>query len=133
MFRLIKIINGRTNQAEPVKLGTTASTAYTLGEALVLADGAAVKCGATEKPTHIAAQDHTAPAAGGGYLTAYPITAEMIFEVPIAAAPTALKRGSRVTLTADATGVTATTTAGVATIVDLVGATNSGDKILVKF
>lgn len=133
MFRLTKIINGRTNQAEPVKLGTTASTTYTIGEALVLVDGAAVKCGATEKPTYIAAQDHTVPAAGGGYLIAYPITAEMIFEAPIAAAPTALKRGSRVTLTADATGVTATTSAGVATIVDLVGATGSGDKILVKF
>lgn len=133
MFRLVKIRNGRGNQPEPEKLGATASETYTLGEALVLSDGALTKCGATAKPTYIAGEDYTAPESGARRVTAYPVSGDMIFEVPLTAAPTSLTAGSVVTLSADALGVTATTTSGVATVVDLTGAAASGDRILVRF
>lgn len=133
MFRLVKIRNGRGNQPEPEKLGATASETYTLGEALVLSGGALTKCGATAKPTYIAGEDYTAPESGARRVTAYPVSGDMIFEVPLTAAPTSLTAGSVVTLSADALGVTATTTSGVATVVDLTGAAASGDKILVRF
>ena len=62
MFRLVKIENGRTNEAEPVKLGVTPQETYTLGEALVLSGGLATKCAPTTKPAFIAGEDFTAPA-----------------------------------------------------------------------
>lgn len=133
MFRLVKIENGRTNEAEPVKLGATPQETYTLGEALVLSGGLATKCAPTTKPAFIAGEDFTAPAAGSASLVAYPISSDMVFEVPVTAAPTSLKAGNAVTLSSDGLGVTATTTSGVAFIRDLTGATTAGDKILVKF
>lgn len=133
MFRLVKIRNGRCNQPEPQKLGVIASETYTLGEALVLSGGALTKCGATAKPTYIAGEDYVAPESGARRITAYPVSGEMIFETVFTAAPTSLTDGSVVTLSADGLGVTATTTSGVAIIVDLAGAADVGDKVLVRF
>ena len=133
MFRLVKIQNGRCNQPEPQKLGVTASETYTLGEALVLTAGALTKCGATAKPTYIAGEDYTAPESGARRLTVYPVSGDMISETAFTAAPTSLTDGSVVTLSADGLGVTATTTSGVATVVDLAGAAAVGDKVLVRF
>ncbi len=133
MFRLVKILNGRGNQAEPCFLASTASVTYTLGEALTLSAGALVKCGATAKPTHIAAEDYTSPATDNRPLYVYPVSPAMVFECPVTASPASLKAGDRVTLAADATGVTATTASGVATIVDTCGAKATGDKLLVTF
>lgn len=133
MFRLVKILNGRCNQPEPTKLGATASETYAIGEALVLSAGALTKCGATAKPTYIAGEDYTAPASGARRVTVYPVSGDMIFEAPLTAAPTSLTEGSVVTLSDDGLGVTATTTSGVATVVDLAGAAASGDRILVRF
>ena len=133
MFRLVKIQNGRCNQPEPQKLGVTASETYTFGEALVLTAGALTKCGATAKPTYIAGEDYTAPESGARRLTVYPVNGDMIFETAFTAAPTSLTDGSVVTLSADGLGVTATTTSGVATVVDLAGAAAVGDKVLVRF
>lgn len=133
MFRLVKIQNGRCNQPEPQKLGVTASETYTLGETLVLTAGALTKCGATAKPTYIAGEDYTAPESGARRLTVYPVSGDMIFETAFTAAPTSLTDGSVVTLSADGLGVTATTTSGVATVVDLAGAAAVGDKVLVRF
>ena len=133
MFRLVKIETGRTNEAEPVFLGAAPQETYTLGEALVLSGGLATKCTSTTKPAFIAGEDFTAPATGSASLVAYPISSDMVFEVPVTAAPTSLKAGNAVTLSSDGLGVTATTTSGVAVIRDLVGAAAAGDKILVKF
>lgn len=133
MFRLVKIQNGRCNQPEPEKLGTTASEAYSLGEALVLSGGTLTKCGPTVKPTYIAGEDYTAPASAARRLTVYPVSSDMVFEAPLSAAPASLTEGSTVTLSGDALGVTATTTSGVATVVSLAGAAASGDRILVRF
>ena len=57
-----------------------------------------------------------------------------MYETPVVGeAPTSLKVGQKVTISGDGTGVTATTTDGVATIVDLLGAAAAGDFIQVRF
>lgn len=136
MFKLIKILNSGRNVPETVALPASAATVYKEGCALVLSSGAAANCATTGTPTYIAAESKTG--ASGGTVRAYPISPDMIFETTFSATPTSLAVGSKVTLTVSATdstasGVTATTTSGVATIVDLLGAAASGDKVLVKF
>ncbi len=135
MYRLVKIINGRTNVAEITSLPTTASTSYRFGDALYLSSGKLSQCTATAKPTYIAAENYTSPASGNRSLLVYAITPQMRFEVPISASPTSLVPGSFVTVDINdnhADGVTATTTSGVCQVVDLNSATSAGDFITVR-
>lgn len=133
MFRLVKIINGRANVGEPVRLPSTASTTYSFGEALVLSGGKLTKCGATAVPTHICGEDYAAPATDNKDIVAVPVSADMIFEVPFSASPASVNVGDKVTLGTDGLTVTATTTSGVATIFDKAGSSATGDKCLVQF
>lgn len=133
MFRLVKILNGRINQGEPMKLPTTPSEVYSAGEALVLTNGNLTKCGESVKPEYIACADYTAPGDDSGMLHVEPISSEMIFEVPVSVAPSGLVVGELVTIAADALQVTNETTNGVAKIFNLNGATAAGDTILVRF
>ena len=133
MFRLVKILNGRINQGEPVRLPTTAGTSYSYGEALVLNGGKLAKCGPTAVPTHICGEDYTAPESDNRAIIAEPVLADMIFEVPFSAAPTSVNVGDKVTLHTDGLQVTATTASGVATVFDKNGAAAIGDKCLVQF
>lgn len=126
MFIVRKILGGRINVPEPEK--HVAGTAITAGMALTLSGGTLVK--ATTTPTHIALAD----AASGELVTCYAvIPGTMIFDVPVSAAPTSLKEGDKVTIGTSALDITATTSNGVATIVDLNGATAAGDTVMVKF
>ena len=133
MFRLVKILNGRINQGEPVRLPSTAGETYTCGEALVIKNGTLTKCGASEVPTHMCCEDYVAPASDNRDIVAEPVSADMIFEAPFSAAPASVKTGAKVTIGADGLQITATTTDGVATIFDKSGATAAGDKCLVQF
>jgi hypothetical protein len=125
MFNLIKIEGGRINVFEPQIL-TVGGAAVKNGEALVLNAGVLEK--ATGKPTFIALSD----CAKDGQVAVGRVEPNQIFETTVTAAPTSLKVGQKVTIS-DGLAVTATTTSGVAEIVDLCGATKSGDKILVRF
>ena len=133
MFRLVKILNGRINQSEPVKMKTKAATAYEFGTALSLSAGALVNCAATTKPLYICGED--AKADEKSEITVYAIDQNQIFEVPVSASPAALTVGAKVTLSISdgkASGVTATTTNGVCEIFDLNGAEKANDLVLVK-
>ena len=134
MFKLIKILNSGINVPEVVKLKANTAKSYLMGEALVLSGGTAIAAGATVKPTFIAAAN--APK-GSSEIAAYPISSDMVFECTVGAAPTALSRGSVVTLKTDAEsramGVSATTEGGVATVYDTLSAKAAGDKLLVRF
>ena len=133
MFRLVKILNGRTNQSEPVKLKTSAGVAYEYGSALALSSGALTNCSATTKPQYICGED--AKADEKSEITVYPIDSNQIFETSVSASPVSLSVGSKVTLSLDgnsAVGVTATTTSGVAEIFDLCSASAAGDTLLVR-
>lgn len=133
MFRLVKILNGRINQGEPVRLPSKANEAYKFGEALVLSGGVLTKCGETAVPTHICGEDYTAPASDNRDIVAEPVSADMIFEVPFSAAPSSVNVGDKVTLHTDGLQITATKESGVATIFDKNSAAAIGDKCLVQF
>lgn len=126
MFECKKILNGRGNVPEP-EVHTVGSTAIAAGMALTLQGGLLVK--ATGAPTHIALAD----AEAGKMAACYAVLPGMIFDVPVSAAPTTLREGVKVTIASTGTEVTATTTDGVATVVNLNGATAVGDIIQVKF
>lgn len=128
MFNLKKIEGGRINVFEPHFL-TVGATAVSSGEALVLTDGKLVKCGATVKPAFIA----LANGAAGAEIAVGRVESNQIYAVPVSAAPTSLAVGAKVTIGADGLTVTATTTSGVAEIVDLNGATAPNDIIVVRF
>ena len=103
------------------------------GAALTITDGTLTHCGATQKPMFIAA----ATVAGEEDVICYPVSPDMLFRVKIQEKPTSVKLYDKLTLFVDgegmATGVTATVTSGVATVVDLEGASNAGDTVTVKF
>ena len=134
MFKLIKIQNSGVNVPEPMQLKKPASLKIKAGDALIIENGYVSACPATTVPTHIAyangkINDYTA--------VAYAVNENMLFETVIKADPSSLFIGQKVTLGKDsdngASYVTATTSSGVATIVDLMDASKSGDKITVKF
>lgn len=133
MFKLIKILNRGTNVPEPIRLNKGAR-AIVRGEAFVLTGGKVTSPSATTLPTHIAlceadADDTTAICAQ--------ICPEMVFECPVKdGTPSSLVVGNKVCLALEggsALGVNTTTTSGVATVYDTLGATNIGDKILITF
>ncbi len=131
MFRLMKIENARINVPEPEYLDVTAAEAVSEGEALVLASGKLTKCGATVAPEFIAMASLSADATKRT-IAVCRVEKNQVYEVPVTAAPTSLKVGDKVTLNTDGLQVTATTTSGVVTIVDLNGATAAGDKVVVR-
>ena len=133
MFRLVKILNGRINQSEPVRLKTTSGVSYEYGTALTLSDGALTNCTSTSKPQYICGED--AKADEKTEIVVYPIDSNQIFETTVSASPSSLNGGSKVTLSLDgnfAVGVSATTTGGIAEIFDLCAASSAGDKLLVR-
>ncbi|MBR2342985.1 MAG: hypothetical protein IKA64_01880 [Clostridia bacterium] len=125
MFKLLKIENGRINVPEPIAF--TAGVAFKSGTALKLSGGKlALADGA---PEYIALSDGVADTEA----TVYRVTPDMVFEAPVSASPEALTEGDRVTLSEDATKLTATTSNGVATIINKNGAEAVGDKLVVIF
>lgn len=131
MFRLIKIENARINVPEPEYLDVTAAEAVSEGEALVLTSGKLTKCGATVAPQFIAMASLSADATKRK-IAVCRVEKNQVYEVPVTAAPTSLNVGDKVTLNTDGLQVTATTTSGVVTIVNLNGATAAGDKVVVR-
>ena len=131
MFRLMKIENARINVPEPEYLDVTAAEAVSEGEALVLTSGKLTKCGATTAPQFIAMASLSADATKRT-IAVCRVEKNQVYEVPVTAAPTSLNVGDKVTLNTDGLQVTATTTSGVVTIVDLNGATAAGDKVVVR-
>ena len=134
MFALKKILNSGTNVAEPVRIPTTAGVAYRAGSALVLTDGAVTNGTTQTMPDYIAAQ--SAAADEKKSILCYPISSNMIFEVPATTGAANLKIGSKVNLVGS-TGfivkIGNVAEGGVATVVDPQGAKKSGDKVLVAF
>lgn len=134
MFNVVKIISSGSNVPDPCRMPTSSSVEYKIGTALVVTSGRLQNAAATQMPQYIAAE--SAAAGTKSTLACYPITPNMIFEVPVAGTPSISKIGTKVTLGVNggfADMVTTTATDGVATIVDTRDASRSGDKILVKF
>lgn len=134
MFRLIKIVNSGVNVPEIIKLPKPASLNVKAGTALTLSGGYVAMCTSTAAPTYIAAENADS---SKDSVFCYAVNGNMLFETTFSAKPTSLAIGDKVTLGSDSNSctvnVTATTTSGVATIVDLMNAANVGDKVTVKF
>lgn len=139
MFKLVKILNGRINQPEPIRLPAQAEdTALHLvaGSVLKLQNGKLVHCGATDKPAYLCVEDATLAPGDTRMVCVFPITADMVFEVPTADA-SALVAGERYTLALTtgaagqvyASGVTATTTGGVVCVYDKVDPAGDGKRV----
>ena len=134
MFTLRKIEGGRLNVFEPVVYPVGTSKAVTEGEALVLSSGKLVRCDPTVKPTFIALA--SGAASTNDNIVEIPVgrvEPNQVYEVATNANASTLTVGAKVTIGGDGLTVTATTTSGVAEIVDLNGATKTGDTIYVRF
>jgi len=125
MFVLKKVENGRINVAEP-EYYPVGTTDITQGEALVLSSGKLVACGSTAKPSFIAVRDADG---GSASVPVFPVTPEQIYEADASTSLTEAVVGTKVTLASGSTSVTATTTNGVATLLQVI----SSLKALVKF
>lgn len=130
MFRLVYDNAGGRTMGNAMKVPVTAGENYAIGEALVITGGKATKCGAAIKPTHMCIRDQKADSEED--ILIYPISSTMVFETVMTADPAALTVGSKVTLSGDGLGITATTTSGVCEIVDFRDKV-SGGFALVKF
>ena len=134
MFKLIKIVNSGVNVPEPIKLRKSNSLNVKAGTALTISGGYVTMCTSTATPTYISLEN---AGTNKDSVYCYAVNGNMLFETTVSAKPTSLSVGDKVTLGSDAesntSNVTATTSSGVATIVDLMNASNIGDKITVKF
>ena len=111
----------------------TSAEAVALGEALVLNAGKLTKCGATAAPAFIAQEPCTAAeATSGKEIAVLRVSKEVIYETELTAAYSGIAAGAKVTIAASGLGITATTTSGVAEIVDWDGK-DAGDKVRVRF
>lgn len=122
--------NMDVGQTPPIEYRqVTAEEAVVLGEALVTAStGLLTKCGATAKPEFMA----VGPQDEKDVVPVVRVQDYQVWETQLSAAGTSLKLGNKVTLETDGLRVTATTTSGVAVIVDMEG-TAVGDSVRVRF
>lgn len=129
MFKLFK-----SNQGDiPVikELAPVAAT-YKVGDALAISsNGLVAKVSGTANPEFISCGAGTLTSADK--LAVNPIYEGYEFETTFADTATTLKVGTKVTIHTDSAQVTATTTNGVAEIVDILGGGASGSKVIVKF
>lgn len=103
-----------------------------VGLALVESSGNLVLATGTTKPTHICMMEGSAALTAGTIIPVIDVTEDIIFETTCSSAFTNIKKGQKVTIHTDGAQVTATTSSGVATVVDGDGVA-SGEKVLVKF
>ncbi len=87
MFKLVKILNGRTNQGEPVRLpvasDATNSLHYSRGCLLTLKNGVLANCGATDKPMYYCIEGRTIAPAASATMWVMPLSDDMVFEAPV--------------------------------------------------
>lgn len=114
-------------------LPATGSTKPDIGLACVLTSGKLAKASGTTKPTHICMAEHPAAVAAGTLLPCIKVQPDMIFEVKNQANISGVNIGQAVTIHSDGLQITATTSSGVATIVQKTPGTGTGNPTLVRF
>ena len=114
-------------------LPCTGSTAPSIGLALVLSSGKLAKASGTTKPTYICMCEAPAALTAGTLIPVVAVQPDIIFETTNQASLNGVNVGQAVTIHTDGLQVTATTSSGVATIVDKTAGTGTGNRTLVKF
>ncbi len=128
MFILRKIIDRGVNVPEPVRMPADPDTTYKAGCALNLKSGVTANCGASEAATYIALEN----ASKKDTVLCFKVNSDMVFEAPVSEDTSALNVGDKVILDVEdgiALGVTATTSGGVAEVVEKTG----GSTLYIKF
>lgn len=103
-----------------------------VGMALTMNSGNLAIASGTTAPTYICMRNEDAAVAAGTVIPVVRVSKDTIYETELSAAGTSLKIGQKVTVATDGLRVTATTTDGVAEIVEILG-TAAGDKVRVRF
>lgn len=104
-----------------------------LGMALIQSSGNLAIATGTNAPKYISMIEKDSACTAGDLIPVIRVEPGTIYETELSAAGTSLKLGDKVTLHAsNGLQVTATTTSGVAEIVEFLG-TASGDKVRVRF
>lgn len=129
MFAFVKNDNG--DNFPVVELKKAAAATYEVGDTLKLnaSTGGVEKCYGTNKPEYICACQTVA--ASGDTIAVNPVYEGQTWRTQFSADGSALKAGAKVTIASDSRKVTATTTSGVAQLLENGGATNA--YVLVKF
>jgi len=116
-----------------LKIPTTASETYTLGELLKMASGKLTKASGTDVPLYVSEQAYVAPASGNEDLSVHRINSEHEYRTTFAADGSSRVVGDKVTIHTDGAQITATTSSGVAEITKKLGTGASGTEALVRF
>ena len=127
--------DGRVLPLEYITAGAIASTASVttkVGMAMTKTDGNLVVASGTTKPTYISMREQDTALTADDLIPVVRVQPDVIFETELSAAGTSLKVGQKVTLATDGLRVTATTTDGVAELVEIIG-TEIGGKVRVRF
>lgn len=103
-----------------------------VGMALTQTNGNLALASGTTVPTYISMREQDTALTAGDMIPVVRVQPDVIFETELSAAGTSLKVGNKVTIATDGLRVTATTTEGVAEIVEILG-TAIGDKVRVRF
>ena len=102
-----------------------------VGMALYQNAGNLALASGTTKPTYVSMTERTAALTAGDIIPVVQVNEDIIWKTEWSAAATSIKRGQKVTIATDGLRVTATTTGGVAQVVDFDG-TAVGDKVRVR-
>lgn len=103
-----------------------------VGMAMTMSGGNLAAATGTTVPTYICMREQDTALTAGDLIPVVRVQKDTIFETELSAAGTSLKVGQKVTVATDGLRVTATTTDGIAEIVEILG-TATGDKIRVRF
>ena len=102
-----------------------------VGMALYQNAGNLALASGTTTPTFVSMTERSAALTAGDIIPVVQVNEDIIWETEWSAAATSIKRGQKVTIATDGLRVTATTTGGVARVVDFDG-TPVGDKVRVQ-
>ena len=103
-----------------------------VGKAMTVTGGKLAVASGTTKPTYICMRHEASTVAAGTPVPVMRIRDDMIFETTFSVAATSIKIGDKLTLSTDGMQVTATTTDGVAEVVEIIENT-AGGHVRVRF
>ena len=103
-----------------------------VGMALTQSGGNLALASGTTAPTYISMTERETACTAGELIPVVRVQKDTVYETELSAAGTSLKVGQKVTLATDGLRVTATTTEGVAELVEIID-TEIGGKVRVRF
>ena len=131
-FLPYKVDGSNRPQSLEYKLMASSQTPK-VGLALKYNSGKVVLCSGTTKPEYICMTERASALSADEFVPVLRINPDMIFAVPAQADASAVTNGQSVTIHTDGLQVTATTSSGVAEIVDREGTGTTGDTLYVRF